>query len=394
VVRLALVALVAALLAVATAGCRHDAAGDDDASVREGASLPRALPPPEGRLDLVAWAGYVEDGSDDPRLNWVTPFEQATGCDVYARVVTSSDELLEQLETGKYDGASVPGEATGRLVPAGLVSPIATELVPNYANVYPALRRTPANAVGRRVYGVPQGRGATLLLWRPDLVGPAPESWRIVFERRSPYRGRVTASDTPLSIADAAVYLRSARPELGIRNVYELDDRQFAAAVGLLQQQRELIGAYWPDSVQAHAAFAAGTSVVGTGWQLVVDLLRADRVPIRAILPREGTTGWSESWMISSRARHPGCMYRWMDWMLSPSVNAAVAESFGQAPSNPKACAFTRDPRHCARYHAGDERFFRRVELWRTPLRDCGDGRGRVCKNWDDWIEAWDEIDR
>jgi putative spermidine/putrescine transport system substrate-binding protein len=389
----ALVAVLVVVLATAAAGCRHEPADDSEASTGSGGRLLRTLPPPEGRLDLLAWPGYLEDGSDDPRLDWVTPFERASGCKVRARRVTSSDEVVELLETGQYDGASVPGEATGRLAAAGLVSRLATGLIANFADVYPALRRTPSNSVGSRVYGVPQGRGASLLLWRTDVVRPAPDSWAVVFDRRSPYRGRVTGFDSPLSIADAAIYLRSARPELGIRNVYRLDQRQFAAALALLRGQREVIGGYWSDTVHAHAAFAAGTAVVGAAWQPVADLLRSDRVPVRAILPREGATGWSDSWMIASSARHPGCMYRWMNWMLSPKINAAVAESFGQAPSNPKACAFTSDPRHCTRYHANDERFFRRVELWSTPRRECGDGRGRVCKSWDDWVEAWDEID-
>ena len=31
---------------------------------------------PEGEVNIVAWAGYVEDGSTDPTVDWVTPFEK------------------------------------------------------------------------------------------------------------------------------------------------------------------------------------------------------------------------------------------------------------------------------------------------------------------------------
>src|SRR6476659_688033 len=34
----------------------------------------------EGALSLIAWAGYAENGSTDPKVDWVTPFEQKTGC--------------------------------------------------------------------------------------------------------------------------------------------------------------------------------------------------------------------------------------------------------------------------------------------------------------------------
>ena len=36
----------------------------------------------EGAVNLIAWAGYVEDGSTDPKVDWVTSFEEETGCQV------------------------------------------------------------------------------------------------------------------------------------------------------------------------------------------------------------------------------------------------------------------------------------------------------------------------
>ena len=35
----------------------------------------------EGEVNLIAWAGYIEDGSTDPEVDWVTGFEEETGCD-------------------------------------------------------------------------------------------------------------------------------------------------------------------------------------------------------------------------------------------------------------------------------------------------------------------------
>ncbi|MCB1348433.1 MAG: spermidine/putrescine ABC transporter substrate-binding protein, partial [Maritimibacter sp.] len=34
----------------------------------------------EGQVDIVAWAGYIERGETDPAFDWVTKFEEATGC--------------------------------------------------------------------------------------------------------------------------------------------------------------------------------------------------------------------------------------------------------------------------------------------------------------------------
>ena len=72
--------------------------------------------------------------------------------------------------------------------------------------------------------------------------------------------------------------------------------------------------------------------MVGTTWQVIANLLEADKVPVKTALPKEGATGWSDTWMISSKAKHPNCMYMWMDHIISPKANAAVAEWFGEAP--------------------------------------------------------------
>ena len=48
----------------------------------------------EGQVDLIAWAGYVEDGSTDPKVDWVSDFEKQTGCQVNVKVGNTSDEMV------------------------------------------------------------------------------------------------------------------------------------------------------------------------------------------------------------------------------------------------------------------------------------------------------------
>jgi len=65
----------------------------------------------EGKLDIIAWAGYAEDGSTDPKVDWVTPFEQKTGCKTNVKIGNTSDEMVQLMRTGQYDGVSASGEA-------------------------------------------------------------------------------------------------------------------------------------------------------------------------------------------------------------------------------------------------------------------------------------------
>jgi len=85
-------------------------------------------------------------------------------------------------------------------------------------------------------------------------------------------------------------------------------------------------------------------------------------------------------------------MYKWLDYVISPKVQAQIAEWFGEAPSNVKACALTTAKDHCKIFHATDEAYFNRVALWQTPIADCGDSRGKTCKDYSQWSQAWTEI--
>jgi putative spermidine/putrescine transport system substrate-binding protein len=352
----------------------------------------------EGALSLVAWTDYVIGGSAQPvpegGYDWVTPFETATGCKTTVRVGGSSSEMVQLMKTGQYDGVSASGDATLRLIAGGDVAAIDTSLIPNYANVFDGLKNQPHNTVDGKAYGVPHGRGANLLMYNKDVVKPAPDSWSVVFEGGSAYKGKVTAYDYEIYIADAAVYLMSTKPDLAITNPYALDETQFQAAVDLLKAQRQNITTYWGTAQQEIDSFTSGDMVVGTTWQYQAGVLQAGNVPVEAIKPKEGTTGWSDSWMISATAAHPNCMYKWMDWIIGPEANAMATVWFGEAPVSPEGCAEAEklSAGHCDLFHATDEAYFKDVYYWNTPSAECLDGRGPICKDFSEWTKAWTEI--
>ena len=73
----------------------------------------------------------------------------------------------------------------------------------------------------------------------------------------------------------------------------------------LLETQKGLAGQYWALYTDQQAALEGGTALAGTTWQVIVNLAQANGAKIDAIKPKEGATGWSDTWMISSQAAHP-----------------------------------------------------------------------------------------
>ena len=392
----------AAVAALALAGC-----GDSDTGVTAGGGgteggssfkVPDLKPldklgEPEGQVSVLAWPGYVEDGSNDPKVDWVSEFEKSSGCQVTVKTFGTSDEAVQLMRTGQYDVVSASGDATLRLIAAGDVEPMNTSLISNYPDIFEALKNKPWNSVNDVPYGIPHGRGANLLMYRTDLVKPAPDSWAAVFDKGSEQKGKVTAYDSPIYIADAALYLMATKPDLGIKDPYALDKDQLAAAVDLLKKQKENVGEYWSDYLKEIQAFKNGSSTVGTTWQVIANVAKGEKAPVEVVLPKEGATGWSDTWMVGAKSQHKTCSYKFIDHIVSPKANAAVAEYFGEAPANKKACAETTDPKHCDTFHAEDEEYFSQVRYWNTPISACLDGRTDVkCTDYAEWTKAWTEV--
>ncbi len=342
----------------------------------------------EGQLNILAWPGYAEDGSTDPAADWITPFEEATGCQVNVKVFGTSDEAVKLMQGGGWDVVSASGDATLRLIYGSNVQPVNTDLTPNYADIFPDLKMQSHNSVNGVAYGMPHGRGANLLVWNKDVVGESADSWSIMFEPDSPAAGGVGPYDSPIYIADAAVYLMATQPDLGITDPYSLDQTQFDAAIALLKQQKALVSEYWSDYNKQIEAITNGTMTGATSWQVLVNYYPEN---IGATKAKEGATGWSDTWMIAKDTPNINCAYKWLDWIASPEINQQATAWFGEAPSNVKACDI--DPQQCTDYHAGETAYWENVYYWNTPTEVCLDGRTDVkCVPYSEWSKAWSEL--
>jgi putative spermidine/putrescine transport system substrate-binding protein len=362
-------------------------------SVPSGA--PTSLPDAEGELNLVVWGGYADANPNDPTDDWALEFENATGCHVNAQPMIDSADGVHLLQSGQYDGGSFSGDATLRLIAGGDVAPVNTDLIPNYADVFDTLKGQPFNSVDGVPYGVPHGFGANVLMYNTDTFATAPTTWDSIWDTNSPAAGKISVYNGPIFIADAALRLKTTNDnQYAIDNPYQLNEEQFNAAVDLLRAQKPIVGEYWSYATDQITSFGNGAMLAGTSWQYQYNNLPAG-TPVGVTKPDDYATGWSDTWMIATDAAHPGCMYRWMDWIISPAANAEATIWFGEAPVSQAACDAAEElsPGHCDTYHATDAAYWEDVWFWSTPRDDCNDTDDTTtCKNMDDWINAWTEI--
>ncbi len=373
--------LSAALLAAAVAAA---CGAPPPPAAKEAAAQPgaprQALGPGEGEVSIVAWPGYIERGETDKAYDWVTGFEQRTGCKVKVKTAATSDEMVALMNEGGFDLVTASGDASNRLIAGRKVREIDPALVPSWSTVDPRLQNAAWHTVGGKHYGVPYQWGPNVLMYNTKVFGnQPPDSWSVVFTETTlpdgkSNKGRVQAYDGPIYIADAALYLKYHQPDLGITDPYALGEKQYAAALDLLRQQRKLVGKYWHDANVQIDDFKNEGVVASSSWPFQVNLLQSQGAPVASVFPKEGATGWADTTMMHVDAPHPNCAYLWLEHSLDPKLQGDLAAWFGSVPAVPAACqgnALLGDAGCDTNGYAN----FEKISFWKTPTADCGDGR-------------------
>lgn len=345
----------------------------------------------EGEVSIVAWPGYIERGETDKGYDWVTEFEKASGCKVNVKTAATSDEMVALMNEGGFDLVTASGDASLRLIAGGKVQEVNIDLIPSWKSVDSRLQNAPWHTVDGKHYGVPYQWGPNVLMYNTKVFKTAPTSWSVVFEEQNfpdgkSNKGRVQAFDGPIYIADAALYLKQAKPELGINDPYELDEKQYSAAIELLKKQRQLVPKYWHDAMVHVDDFKKEGVVASSAWPFQVNLLAGEKQPVGSVVPKEGATGWADTTMLHKDSKHVNCAYKWMEHSISPKVQGDLASWFGSVPSVPAACkgnALLTDT-GCATNGFNN---FERISFWRTPVENCAGSR--KCIPYKKWAEDY-----
>ncbi len=382
--------VLAAAIVLALSACGKKEEASAPATPTAGAP---AAPVMEGALDIVAWPGYIERGESDKSYDWVTEFEKNSGCKVNVKTAGTSDEMVSLMNQGGYDLVTASGDASLRLIAGGKVQAIDAARIPSYGTVDQRLQDAAWHTVEGKHYGVPYQWGPNVLMYNTKVFKEAPTSWSVVFEeQRFPdgksNKGRVQAFDGPIYIADAALYLMSKKPELGITDPYELNEDQYAAVLAVLRKQKSLVHRYWHDATVQMGDFKNEGVAASGSWPYQVNALVLEKQPIASVIPSEGATGWADTTMMHSEAKHPNCAYAWMEWSISPKVQGDVAAWFGSLPAVPVACENNAllGAEGCKTNGIDN---FDQIHFWRTPEAKCGDA---TCVPYSRWTEDYIKI--
>ena len=360
----ACVVLGVAALALVLASC----GGDDNKS--SGATGPDINAQGEGRLNIVDWEGYT-----DP--SFVKSFEKETGCKVNDTFAGTSDEMFTKFRSGgggQYDLASFSGDASVRAIKSGSVAELDTSKLTNYKDLAPQLQSPEFNTQDGKHYGLSFVWGANVLIYNADKVKENLDSWNALYDPK--YKGKITVPDNPIQIADPALQF------FGAENPYSIDEATLDKVKSKLKQQRSLVRKYWVLATDFEDLFKSGDATIGAGWPLMTVALRDTGMNVKEVIPKEGVTGWSDSWMLAKNAKHPICAYKYMNYATLPDVQSKVADVTAYSPANLKTCEVVGAKR-CKDLHIRDTKYYDTIKYWETPTTPT---------NYRQWTDAWAEV--
>src|SRR3954452_19729609 len=358
------IAVLALTLGVAACG------GGDNNDNGSSAKGPDINAQGEGKLNIVDWEGYT-----DP--SFVKSFEKDTGCKVNATSAGTSDEMYTKFRSGgggQYDLASFSGDASLRAIKSGSVAQLDTSKLTNYDDLAKQLQKPSFNYVDGKQYGLSFMWGANVLIYNADKVKPAPTSWAVIYDPK--YKGKVTVPNNPIQIADPALQF------FGQKDPYSIDQATLDKVKSKLQDQKPLVRKYWVLATDFEDLFKSGDATVGAGWPLMTNDLKKAGLNVKEVLPKEGVTGWSDSWMLAKNAKHPICAYKYMNYVTKPDVQAKVVGVTAYSPANVKTCEVVGAER-CKELHVRDEKYYNAIKYWKTPVSPT---------NYREWTDTFNQV--
>ena len=285
----------------------------------------------EGKLNIVDWEGYT-----DP--SFVKGFEKQTGCKVNDVFAGTSDEMFTKFRSGgggQYDLASFSGDASLRAIKSGAVAPLDTSKLTNFKDLAPQLQSPTSTPQDGKHYGLSFMWGANVLIYNADKIKHEPR----LLERA--LRPQVQGQDHGPGQPDpdrgpGAPVLRREEPVLDRPGDARQGQGQAQAAA---PARAQVLGAR--DRLR-RSLFKSGDATIGAGWPLMTNDLRKAGMNVKEVIPKEGVTGWSDSWMLSKKAKHPICAYKYMNYVTQPDMQVKVVDVTGYSPANLKTCELAR----------------------------------------------------
>ena len=278
-------------------------------------------------LTLLTWPDYINPLT-------LQGFESEFGIKVELDLVPSAVELIERMQTG-FSGVDVlvpPDYAVRELSALGLLLNLDPSQLPNLEHLESHFYRGRAHDPESHV-SVIKDWGTTGFMYRTDMIYENLETWEDFWRLSEKMSGRVTVLDSPGEVIGAALKLRGY-------SYNSSSPAQLASARDALLELKPHLLAF---ETNYKPLLASGSAVLCLGWNGDAAALISQGIPIRYVLPTEGSQIWEDDWAIAADTPHPHLAHAFLNFVLRPEIAAQEALYTRYATGNHSARALLEE---------------------------------------------------
>lgn len=295
----------------------------------------------EKELVISSWPNYLESGKNNSEFDWVSIFEEETGCKIQNKNFEKEEEIENILKNENIDLMILSSHQLQRFASLEYLKKLDEQNIPNFSKIDSRIKQNALVKQDEQLIGIPLIWAPNYMLYNKFFFSEKPDSWAITFEKSEGPDNwqKITAYDDPLYIADAILYLKYKNPELEITDIYKVNQKTFHEAIQILKRQKVFISGYWKDAYENAMGFNSGEIMASIAWPYQLETLRSlGNTQFKITVPKEGATGWMDHIAMSQNSKNPNCAYKYINYLLDKKVQADISAWIGSNPVIPEAC--------------------------------------------------------
>ena len=306
----------------------------------EASEAPSASPSAEAvvvekELLMYNWGDYVDPDN-------MKAFQEQFGVEKFTYdTFASNDEMMAKFQGGAKGQWDISAP-TANFVPAmrdqGFIQKLDLPHVPNASLIDSAFKKQWWDPTDE--WQLPKDWGTTGITLRTKVVKEDVKTWKQFFELAPKYTGKIVVVDSPDDVFVAPL------KALGY-SLNSADPKELEEARGLLMGLAPHVLAL--DSDQYNTKIATEEAVMGLTWTGGILELRDDPKTADTVylIPEDGTVFWMDTWVVLADAPHPNAANAFLNFILTPEVQAKETMTNQYATCSSAAKAFI-DPKMLA----------------------------------------------
>jgi len=278
-----------------------------------------------GRLQVLDWAGYGDDGGQSMFASYVKKYPSNKPQFTY---MTNEADALAKFHAGLRPDLFRPYVGwTKYFATSGFVQPWDPKLISNFKHLNPFMVK--AGQVNGKQYGIPDDWGLDAVLYRSDKVKPVSKSWGLLYDER--YAGKIAWYEDPVENFTIVGLLK------GFKDPWNQSDAELEESKNFLISKKHLVRTIWSSETDLDQQFASGDVWIALAWPADWVQMRAKKLPVVYMHPSVGKQkpiAWVGMFMLLKGTPRPELAHAYVDAWSSARSGKWLEDNYGYGHAN------------------------------------------------------------